>query len=416
MAASAFTHELVDIFVLLLAAQLLGWAFQRIKQPGVIGEVVAGVIVGPLIVLALQSPTVGPLLGSLVGGPLVAESEILEFVAELGAIFLLFLIGTEVRLGDLLAVGMEAAVVALLGVILPFASGYYAGVLLGYETVPSLFLGTALVATSVGITARVLQELEVLDRGFSQVIVGAALIDDVLGLIVLAIVSGVAASGSVDVGAIVQLVAFAGAFVALSLLAVPVIRRVDMDRIPFRQPIQFAVVLGIGMSALAAIIDLAPIVGAFFAGMIVSETTDEHPVEEAAEGLSTFLTPIFFAVIGLRLDLQALVHPETVLIGSALTLLAIVGKLVGGIGALKRGFREATVIGMAMVPRGEVGLIVAAIGLSGNVVNDAQYAVVLFVVVATTIIAPMLLRPLIAWADEGRVDQEGAGGDGPAPA
>lgn len=415
MAASAFTHELVDIFILLLAAQLLGWAFQRIKQPGVIGEVVAGVVVGPAIVLALQSPTVGPLLGSVLGGPLVVENEILEFVAELGAIFLLFLIGTEVRLGDLLAVGLEAAVVAGLGVILPFASGYYAGVLLGYSTVASLFLGTALVATSVGITARVLQELEVLDRDFSQVIVGAALIDDILGLIVLAIVSGVAAAGSVDVGGIVQLLAFAGAFVALSLAAVPLIRRVDLERIPFREPIQFAVVLGVGLSALAAKIELAPIVGAFFAGMIVSEITDEHPIEEAAEGLSTFLTPIFFAVIGLRLDLQALVAPETVLLGSALTLVAILGKLVGGIGAMKRGVREATVVGMAMVPRGEVGLIVVAIGLASNVINDAQYAVVLFVVVATTIIAPMLLRPLIVWADAGKADEGGGGGEA-APA
>jgi Kef-type K+ transport system membrane component KefB len=408
--AAAFADVLVDLLILLVATQLLGWAFQKAKQPGVIGEVVAGILVGPAIALALQSPTLEPFLGTFLSGPLVVETEILEFIAELGAIFLLFLIGIEVSLEDLLEVGPEAAAVAALGVVLPFVSGYYAGVLLGYDLVASLFLGTALVATSVGITARVLQELEVLARDFSQVILGAALIDDVLGLVTLAVVSGIASTGSADVGAVLELVLVSAAFLAAAVAAVPAIRRIDVEWLPVRTPLQFAVILGIGFSAVAAKIGLAPIVGAFFAGMVLSEIKDEHPLEEAAQGLSTFLTPIFFAVIGLRLDLAALSDPTTVLLGTALTVVAIIGKLVGGLGSIRRGFRNASVVGMGMVPRGEVGLIVAAIGLNSGAVNDAQYAVVLFVVVATTVVAPLALRPLIVWADRGNASE----GDGEA--
>ncbi len=331
---------------------------------------------------------------------LVASTELLDFVAELGAIFLLFLIGIEVRLGDLLDIGGEAVAVALLGVILPFAAGYYAGVYIGYGFVASLFLGTALVATSVGITARVLRDLDVLAKGYSRVILGAALIDDVLGLIVLAIVSGMAATGTVQLGQVGWLLLTSAAFIAVALLCVPLIQRLNLKWLPFRNPIQLAMVLGLGFAAASAFIGLAPIVGAFFAGMVVSEIKDEHPVEEAAEGISTLLTPIFFAVIGLHLDLTALTDPTTVLLGTGLTVLAIVGKLVGGLGAIKRGFREASIVGMGMVPRGEVGLIVAAIGLSSGAVNASEYAVVLFVVIATTIVAPVLLRPMIAWAEE----------------
>lgn len=170
--------HLVEVFFLLLAAQLVGWLFARLKQPVVIGEVLAGVLVGPA------------LLG------LVHDGEILEFLAELGAIFLLFMVGLETRLRDILAVGKEAFLVAVLGVLFPFVGGYFFGLSIGFAQLPALFLGTALVATSVGITARVLLELGVLSRNYSRIILGAAVIDDVLGLIVLAVVNGVAQSGT----------------------------------------------------------------------------------------------------------------------------------------------------------------------------------------------------------------------------
>lgn len=386
--AAAFAAELLDLFILLLAAQLMGWLFQRLRQPGVIGEVVAGILVGPALVL-------------LVGAPLVEDSNLLEFLAELGAIFLLFLIGIEVRFGDLLDIGGEAAGVAFLGVLLPFASGYVSGVYLGYGLVASLFLGTAFVATSVGITARVLQELDVLARPYSRVVLGAALIDDVLGLVVLAVVSGMAATGSIALAQVGWLVAASVAFLVAAVACVPLIRRVNLERIPFRTPLQLSVVLGVGFAAAAALIGLAAIVGAFFAGMVVSEIREAYPIEEAAEGISVLLTPVFFAVIGLRLDLVALTDPVLVAVGSVLTVLAILGKLLGGLASLKRGVRRAVVVGMGMVPRGEVGLIVAAIGLAAGAVTADQYALVVFVVIATTVVAPLLLRPLIAWAEEG---------------
>ncbi len=396
--ASEFTGALIDVVILLLAAQLTGWLFQRFKQPAVIGEVVAGILIGP----------------SLFG--MVHETELLTFLAELGAIFLLFLVGIETRLKDILEVGTEAFAVAALGVILPFVSGYYFGVYMGFGFVANLFLGTALVATSVGITARVLQELNVLSRTYSRIILGAAVIDDVLGLIVLAVVSGIAVAGAVQVAAITRLILLSVAFVGGAALFVPVMGRIPMDKIPFRSPLGFGVVFGVGMAALSAWIGLAPIVGAFFAGMILAEIKADHDIEDPVHGISVLLTPIFFAVVGLQLDLTALTQPTILVAGTALSVLAVVGKLVGGFGAIKRGFREASVVGMGIVPRGEVGLIVAAIGLSSGAVNNEEYAIVLFVVVITTLVAPLFLRPLIAWAEaeEKPLDEPGGSPDAPS--
>jgi Kef-type K+ transport system membrane component KefB len=404
MAGSEFVGAFVELFYLLLAAKVVGWTFQKARQPAVIGEVVGGILVGPAVVLGLDSSLIGPYLGAVLDGPLVHETEIVDFIAELGAVFLLFLVGLETRLEDLLGVGKEAVFVGVLGVLVPFGAGwaisYY---IVGYSQVTSLFVGTALVATSVGITARVLQELQVLSKKYSRIILGAAVIDDVLGLIVLAIVSGIAATGSFVVGEVVKLIVLSLVFVGASLGLVPLMKRVRMNWLPFSSALEFAVIAGVGMAAIAAVIGLAPIVGAFFAGMLMAEFEHEREsvdLEESIEGAAALLTPVFFAVIGLKLDLAILVEPKVLVLGSALTVVATIGKLVGGLGALTQGFREASVVGMGMVPRGEVGLIVAAIGLSSGAVQGTQYAVVLFVVIATTIIAPVLMRPMIRWASE----------------
>ncbi|MGQ9736203.1 MAG: cation:proton antiporter [Thermaceae bacterium] len=375
-------EHLLEIFYLTLAAQVMAFLFKRFNQPVVIGEVLAGVLVGPA------------LLG------LVHEGEVLEFLAELGAVFLLFMVGLETRLKDILAVGKEAFLVAVLGVAFPFAGGYLYGLQIGFETLPSLFLGTALVATSVGITARVLQELGVLSRPYARIILGAAVIDDVLGLIVLAVVNGVAKTGSVEVGGVFQLVLLSVAFVGLAVVLSPLMARVPLERLPVGSPMGFALALGIGMAALAASIGLAPIVGAFLGGMLLSEVREKYRLEEPVFAIESFLAPIFFAMVGVRLELAALVHPTTLLAGSMVTAVAILGKLLGGfLGALSRGFRQAVVVGTGMSPRGEVGLIVAAIGLSAGAVNEEEYAIVLFVVVFTTLLAPLALRPLILWEE-----------------
>lgn len=381
--------SLVEVFFLLLAAQLAGWLFARLKQPVVIGEVLAGLLVGPAV------------LG------LVHDGEILEFLAELGAIFLLFMVGLETRLRDILAVGKEAFLVAALGVLFPFVGGYFFGLSIGFDQLPALFLGTALVATSVGITARVLLELGVLSRNYSRIILGAAVIDDVLGLIVLAVVNGVAQNGTFELAVAVRITLLSVLFVGGAMLLVPWLRRISLPRFTLGNPFGFALLVGVGLAALAAAIGLAPIVGAFLAGMLLAEVREELAIEASARAVGQFLTPIFFAMVGVRLELAALVSAKVLLVGSGVLLIALLGKLLGGfLGALSQGLRRAVVVGIGMAPRGEVGLIVAALGLSAGAVNEEEYALVLFMVVGTTLLAPLFLRPAIAWA-EGRPGSEG---------
>lgn len=375
-------EHLVEVFFLLLAAQLVGWLFARFKQPVVIGEVLAGLLVGP----------------ALLGW--VHEGEILEFLAELGAIFLLFMVGLETRLRDILVVGKEALFVAVLGVLFPFVGGYFFGLSIGFAQLPALFLGTALVATSVGITARVLLELGVLSRDYSRIILGAAVIDDVLGLIVLAIVNGVAQNGALEVGTALRISVLSVLFVGGAMLLVPLVRRVRFSALPVGSPFGFALLVGVGLAALSATIGLAPIVGAFLAGMLLAEVRDELAIEESVKAVGSFLAPIFFAMVGVRLELSVLFNAKVLWVGSVVLLIALAGKLLGGfLGALSQGFRRAVVVGVGMAPRGEVGLIVAALGLSAGAVNEEEYALVLFMVVGTTLLAPLFLRPTIAWAE-----------------
>ncbi len=389
-AVPTIAQLLLELSVLVVAVQLMGWLFRRFGQPAVIGELVAGVIIGP----------------SLLGW--VHEGHTLEFIAEVGAIFLLFMVGLETRLKDVLAVGKEAFLVAFVGVILPFVGGYYFSVLSGHNTVASLFFGAALVATSVGITARVLQELGVLSRPYSRIILGAAVIDDILGLIVLAIVSGIAQTGSVETGVVVKLIVISTVFVGLAMAAVPLVRRVPFDRLPFQSPYGVAVAFALGMATLAKTIGLAPIVGAFLAGMIMAEVAEEQGLTEPVHALEGFLAPIFFAYMGILLDLHALGSSDVIKAGILVGLIAIAGKLVTFVPALTQGIRNAIVVGVGMIPRGEVGLIVAAIGLSNKAIDEAQFAVVIFMVVLTTLLAPLLLKPLILWAEGGRIPTEEA--------
>ncbi len=377
----SLTTHLFEIFILILATQIVGWLFQRIKQPAVIGELLAGVLVGP----------------ALLGW--VPEGSLIEFISELGAIFLLFMVGLETRLEDIIKVGKEAFIVAVVGAIIPFFGGYYYGLYIGFSQVSALFLGAALVATSVGITARVMQELEALSRPYSRIILGAAVIDDIEGLIVLAIVSGIANTGSVETGSIIKLVLISFAFVGGAMALVPFVRRIPINKLPFQSPLGVSISFGLAMATLASYIGLAPIVGAFMAGMVMAELREEYSLEESIHAIESFLAPIFFAYMGVQLDLAALGSRAVLIAGSVVSLIAIVGKLFAMFGSLTQGIKNAIVVGVGMVPRGEVGLIVASIGLSAGAVNEEEFAIVIFMVVVTTIVAPLSLRPLIAWAD-----------------
>ena len=370
---------LLDLFTILLAAKLGDELFKRLGQPGLVGEILAGVLIGP----------------SVLG--LVAPTDVFEVFAELGVVFLLFWVGLETKLSDMRAVGSSAALVGALGVVLPFAGGIALGIALGDGSAEAIFLGVALVATSVGITSAVLIELGVLQTPAARTILGAAVIDDVLGMVLLAIATGLADGGGLDVGAVLAVLAIAIAFIGFFAVGGTRVaqRWPNLLQAPrfSESPLLPAVIVCLGLAAFSAEIGLAAIIGAFLAGMIVAETKEQHPIEQEVGPLYAFFPPFFFAFIGAEIDLGALADGGALLLLAGLTLLAIVTKYVGArLGARRLAPRERHVVALGMIPRGEVGIIVAGIGATAGVVTDERFAVIVAMSVATTLIAPPLLR------------------------
>jgi len=382
-ASSGVAAVLTDLFVVLFAAKLGDELFRRLRQPTIVGEILAGVLVGPAV------------LG------LVQPGEVLEVFAELGVVFLLFWVGLETRLSDLREVGATAVSVGLLGVAIPFAGGISLGAALGESTATSLFIGAALVATSVGITSAVLIELGVLERRASRTILGAAIVDDILALLLVAVAAGVAAEGGVDIVSIAVTAAVALAFVAFVALggtrllqARPALLQAPRFS---ESPLLPAVIICLGLAAFAAQIGLAAIIGAFLAGMIIAETREQHPIEEEVAPLYAFFPPFFFAFIGLELSLGALGDGRALLLLAGVTALAVVTKFAGAyLGARRMGRREATFVGVGMVPRGEVGIIVAGIGNATGTIDAELFAIIVAMSVLTTLIVPPVLRRLAA--------------------
>ncbi len=381
---------LTDLFVVLLAAKLGDELFKRIGQPAIVGEILAGVIVGP----------------SALG--IVEPGEVLEVFAELGVVFLLFWVGLETRISELREVGRSALTVGVLGVILPFAGGYALGALRGDEPATSIFIAAALVATSVGITSAVLIELDVLRTRAARTVLGAAVVDDILAMILLAVAVGLAAGGGVDVAGIAGVIALALAFVGFFAVGGTKLmeRRPQILHAPrfSESPLLPAVIICLGLAAFAAQIGLAAIIGAFLAGMMVAETKEQHPIEEEIAPLYAFFPPFFFVFIGTEVDLGALADADALLLLAAVTVLAAMTKFLGAwLGARALGRREALVVGVGMVPRGEVGIIVAGIGRTAGVIDDELFAVIVGMSILTTLAAPPLLRRLV------RTDREQAG-------
>ena len=381
-AAGDAAAGLVDLFVVLLAAKVGDEAFKRLGQPGLVGEILAGLVVGPTV-LGLVEPT-----------------ETLEIFAELGVVFLLFWVGLETKLDELTGVGRAALLVGVLGVALPFAAGIGAGFALGEEFAAAVFVGAALVATSVGITSAVLIDLDVLETRASRTILGAAVVDDILAMILLAVAVGSAANDGVDVMAIAVVVALALVFVVVFAVGGTRLMRkwpTLLSRPRFAEsPFLPAVILCLGVAALAAGIGLAAIIGAFLAGLMVSETTRHHPIEDEVAPLYAFFPPFFFAFIGIEITFGALADARGLALLAALTVLAIATKFVGGwLGARHSlGARDAAFVGVGMVPRGEVGIIVAGIGRATGVIDDALFAAIVGMSVATTLLVPPVLRRL----------------------
>jgi Kef-type K+ transport system membrane component KefB len=319
-------------------------------------------------------------------------------MSELGVVILLFTVGLEVRVDDLLAVGRPAVMVGVLGMVLPVAAGVGLMLVTGAEVAPALFVGLGLAATSIGITARVLGEMNVLDRAFSRVILGAAIVDDILVLLAIGIVSG-AAVGEVSASTLLVVVAAVGMLVlgfAVARRARGLRREVFTWPLFADTPLVPAFILMLAVALLAAGIGLAAIIGAFVAGLIVAETEAHDELERDMGPLSQIFTPFFFAVTGAQLDLGALLRPEVAVLAISLAVAGVFTKLIGGtLGALSIGRWEAVSVGAGMVPRGEVGVVVATLGLSAGVLSTDLFSALLVAVVLTTVVGPYLLTAAV---------------------
>jgi Kef-type K+ transport system membrane component KefB len=362
------------------SAKLLAEVFERLNLPGIVGEIMAGVLIGPS---ALHW---------------VAPSATLTTLSEIGVMFLLFRVGLEVKADELMKLGPIATLVACCGVIVPFILGWAILRMWGQPQIEAVFVGASMVATSVGITARVLAAKGVLDKRASQIILAAAVIDDVLGLLVLALVSS-AAKGKVDALEIALSCALACGFVVVVAKCGSGVMERIVPHFGSRMRAEdsefaLAMVLLFALSLAAIYTGVAAIVGAFLAGMALSGTATPR-VRDLTHGTTELLVPFFLAGIGLQVDLGTFRNPATLLLTGIIIAAAVVSKLIGcGVASLGLGRRDAVRIGFGMVPRGEVGMVVAQIGLTLGVVSRPIYGVVVAMAVASTVIAP----PLLAFA------------------
>lgn len=383
VSATGHGQVLLALLVVLLAAKLMAELFERLRQPAVVGEILAGVIIGPGLL------------------NLVHPNEVIGALAEIGVIFALFTVGLETKPSDIFKVGGTATLAAILGVIVPFIAGW---LLLsawgGYSTVEATFLGAAMVATSVGITARVLSGMGLISLTTSRVILAAAVIDDVIGLLVLAVVSSMA-SGHINYLHLALIAFLAVSFTLITAVfgssAVKRVKR-PVDRMKINHSLFiFSLLLCFGLAVVADLIGIAGIIGAFLAGVALSEAIEDTPVHVQSQTLSEFLMPFFIVNIGLHLNVAVFASGKIILISLVAIVLACASKLIGcGLGAAKMGKRRAIQVGVGMIPRGEVGIVVAQIGLGMKAVGEAVYAVVLAIAVATTLIAPILIKAAFA--------------------
>jgi Kef-type K+ transport system membrane component KefB len=387
--------------IILAAAKLGGDLATRVRQPAVLGELVAGVLLGNLGLIGITG---------LQG---LATNPTLDALAQVGVIILLFEVGLESTVRDMLKVGATALLVATLGVIAPFALGWWVGALLlpGDGPYAHAFLGATLTATSVGITARVLRDLGKGATREARVILGAAVVDDVFGLVILAVLSGLITAANAgtpmaygSVGLIVaKAVVFLCGAIAVGLLAAPRLFGLA-SRLQGRGVLlATALVICFAMSWVASLIGLAAIVGAYAAGLVLEDVhyrpfteRGERPLGELLQPVGAFLVPLFFVLMGMRVDLTAFTHSEILGLAALLTVAAIAGKQACALGAIG-GKLDRLTIGLGMIPRGEVGLIFANIGLgltiAGRpVIAATTYSAIVIMVIVTTLVTPPALR------------------------
>lgn len=386
-------HLLLVLAGMLAGAKFLGDLAERVGQPAVLGELLAGVLLGPTA------------LGLLPAGGF--DADFIRVLGEIGVILLLFEIGLETDLREMARTGTASLAVAAVGIGLPFLLGYgywawFAGPTAEGADLAAIFLGATLTATSVGITARVLGDLGQLGSPEARIIIGAAVIDDVLGLVILTLVSGLAAGVGVSLFGVARALAVAVGFLVAAIVAgrflAPGLFDV-IDRMRVRHVLLvFAIAFALGLSALAALAGSAMIIGAFAAGLVLSGTNQFDVIEERVKPVAGVFTPFFFVGVGGYLDLGLLnpLRPGSgAVFGMAgmLILLGVVGKLAAGYAAPWERFRRL-VVGVGMIPRGEVGLIFAEIGRRSGILTTEVFGAVLLMVMTTTFIAPPALKAL----------------------
>jgi Kef-type K+ transport system membrane component KefB len=371
---------LFQLFLIFVWAKLFGEVFERLRLPAVLGEILAGVLIGPY------------------GAALVVPGDAINDVAEIGAIFLLFTVGLEIQPKDLLRVGRTSLYVALAGITLPFVCGFAYMLSQHHPPQEATFVAVAMVATSVGITARVLGDMNLLQTRPARIILGAAVFDDILGMILLGVVVGlVSTTGNAWVQLLVTTLE-ALAFALIMLFYAPrVVRRMEpgLERMSTREaPLIIALAICLGLSYAAVKIGMAAIIGAFFAGLAFADYSPRWNLRPRVFAINEFLAPFFFFVMGASLNTSVF---DRRLVFSAIIIfvLAFLSKLLGcGLPVLHAGWKTAAQVGMGMVPRGEVGLIVALVGLQTKVISESAYALVIFMTGATTLAAPPLLKIL----------------------
>jgi Kef-type K+ transport system membrane component KefB len=373
---------LLGLTIVWLAAKLAGEGMVRLGQTAVLGELLAGIVIGK---------------GGL---GLVRESSVLHALAELGVILLLFEVGLESDVHDLVRAGVQSTVVALIGVALPFVVGFGLMRWLGHPSMVAVFVGAALTATSVGITARVLADLSRLHDAAARIVLGAAVVDDILGLIILAVVTGVAQTGAVSLANVAWLsakaVVFLGVGIALGIRFAPAFVR-SVVRMKARGTlIVYSVLFAVALAAIAELIGLAAIIGSFAAGLILARTDQREHLDEQIKPVSDLFVPIFFVTIGMKVQpnmLDPFAGDGQFWLALLLTATAVGSKLATALGVYQRGVRR-WVIGVGMIPRGEVGLIFAGIGLAAGIVTDDLYSALVVMVMLTTFVTPPWLKAL----------------------
>lgn len=369
----------LELFAIFVSAKVVGELFERFHLPSVVGEICAGVVLGPYALRWIQ------------------PSDTVYSIAEIGAIFVLFSAGLETSACDLIRVGGKAIQVAVAGIVVPFFLGFAYMKLRGDASIEAIFVGAAMVATSVGITARVLGNLHVLSTQTAKIIMGAAVFDDILGMLLLAVVAGLSA-GTLHWLHLSVLFVEAFAFALFMIFVAPrIVKRIEpgVGRLSTENaPLIVALSLCLFLSWLSAKIGMAAIIGAFFSGLVFADCAPGWNLLPRVSGLTEFLSTYFFFAIGSRLDVK-LFSGNLLIDAGIVSLLAIISKVIGcGLPLLGQRWREIFQVGVGMMPRGEVALIVALVGLQSGIVLQSTYAIVVFMTAVTTLLAPPLLRYL----------------------